>query len=61
MEEPTLTESQKLWRKVQQCLVDEEFESAIQLCNSGDSFHRVRRMKYLHFKWNHRTSLENLA
>ncbi|CAM9329917.1 unnamed protein product [Ascophyllum nodosum] len=34
MEESVLTPSQKVWRRVQECLRNEDFDKAIQLCNS---------------------------
>lgn len=36
-EEVVLTESQKVWREVKECLGSEDFDKAIQLCNTGET------------------------
>lgn len=36
VEEVVLTDSQKVWREVKDCLGSEDYDKAIQLCNTGE-------------------------
>lgn len=38
-EEVVVTESQLVWREVKECLVSENFDKAVQLCNTGEGEH----------------------
>lgn len=41
--EVVVTESQRVWREVRACLHNEDFDKAVQLCNTGDTIQPTYR------------------